>query len=803
MAVAWTITGPDGTQPLDYYKLTLIGGEFVQQGADSVELASARDYDADDVWAYEEAVTLYRDGVPYFYGEVTQTPRSGSAHHESHSYIITGPFRHFGRTYHQTWAWGSGSMDTTQVVLGKDELGADMTTMQTVEMIIDYVIAQGAPIQKGSISAGVQVWPVELKNVTCEEAMRTALRFHPQAQVWFDYSTSPPTINVQERADMAAVSLPHADKPVASTNIVRRDDLVPECVAITYETSHQVDGEMYRALEQDIWPAAKTGKELTALSALVPLEGMQQQTNKQRVKTAAIPGNLTELQTLDGAKFFLRHFPELSELIDLSNLNNSLVRFSGLYRQVLSEDGADEPDPINPNAPEITPAATPDDLPNELLEGSVEDWMRKKSGQLRVSFGVRPRTTPALSQAQIERVVELLGPYPDISAPTADDEPSPLSVNVRATDAVTKLYKGVNFWKPADEAPTGIAQGVYENLSNPHFQGSWAIIERDVGGTRYHGKKLNITGGRAEWATMNAVIQSVSWDVASGATTISFGPPDHLGPQDLIELQRMMRTNPVTWWSVDERTSNRYSAEANAGTRGDVVGGYNMPKTTKGKTSPVSYGKSTLTPHHFERDETDIYVILNPCKMPMHVTPGASSTADVKYGADSLDTYPRIPVSTSTTLWAKWETTKNGAYKSDVEVMVTEPTGAKPHIPGSPSGSSQDGVYKQKIATVDATIVSDKLKVDWKPHSPGLFWSVFDRDLESGSGADADVAQTVTSSAIKLRGISGTGGTEPSGTGVQDLWIKVEEDGDIIKITGKVDIPPCDCCSGTTNTPGP
>lgn len=784
MAVAWTITGPDGTQPLDYYKLTLIGGEFVQQGADSVELASARDYDADDVWAYEEAVTLYRDGVPYFYGEVTQTPRSGSAHHESHSYIITGPFRHFGRTYHQTWAWGSGSMDTTQVVLGKDELGADMTTMQTVEMIIDYVIAQGAPIQKGSISAGVQVWPVELKNVTCEEAMRTALRFHPQAQVWFDYSTSPPTINVQERADMTAVSLPHADKPVASTNIVRRDDLVPECVAITYETSHQVDGEMYRALEQDIYPALKTGKELTALSALIPLEGMQQQTNKQRVKVEAIPESKADPGALEWIQ---------EKIPDLKTWDGSKIEVSELVRTLVTEPGT-EPDPINPNAQLITPPADADDLPNELIEGSIEDWMRKKVGTVKVEVTVKWKDGVTWD-ADAEAVLGAFGQHT-------------FEISVRATDAVTKLYKGVNFWKPADEAPTGIAQGVYENLSNPHFQGSWAIIERDVGGTRYHGKKLNITGGRAEWATMNAVIQSVSWDVASGATTISFGPPDHLGPQDLIELQRMMRTNPVTWWSVDERTSNRYSAEANAGTRGDVVGGYNMPKTTKGKTSPVSYGKSTLTPHHFERDETDIYVILNPCKMPMHVTPGASSTADVKYGADSLDTYPRIPVSTSTTLWAKWETTKNGAYKSDVEVMVTEPTGAKPHIPGSPSGSSQDGVYKQKIATVNATIVSDKLKVDWKPHSPGLFWSVFDRDLESGSGADADVAQTVTSSAIKLRGISGTGGTEPSGTGVQDLWIKVEENGDIIKITGKVDIPPCDCppcdcCSGTTNTPGP
>ena len=118
MAASWTISGPDGIKPPAHYNLTLIGGEFTQQGEDFAELSVISDYDADPVWAHNEAVTIYRNGVRFFSGNVTLTPRSGSPGRESHSYIITGPWREFGRTYHQSWAWGSGSLETTQIVLG-------------------------------------------------------------------------------------------------------------------------------------------------------------------------------------------------------------------------------------------------------------------------------------------------------------------------------------------------------------------------------------------------------------------------------------------------------------------------------------------------------------------------------------------------------------------------------------------------------------------------------------------------------------------------------------------------------------
>jgi hypothetical protein len=59
------------------------------------------------------------------------------------------------------------------------------------------------------------------------------------------------------------------------------------------------------------------------------------------------------------------------------------------------------------------------------------------------------------------------------------------------------------------------------------------------------GRKLNVTGGQAGWATMGAGIQQVTEDVFSGTTTVTFGPPEHLGPQDLLSLSMLNRRRPV------------------------------------------------------------------------------------------------------------------------------------------------------------------------------------------------------------------------------------------------------------------
>jgi hypothetical protein len=55
------------------------------------------------------------------------------------------------------------------------------------------------------------------------------------------------------------------------------------------------------------------------------------------------------------------------------------------------------------------------------------------------------------------------------------------------------------------------------------------------------GSRLQLSGGLAAWASMTAIIQQVSMDIDSGRTTITFGPPKHLGTEDLLGLLRSFR----------------------------------------------------------------------------------------------------------------------------------------------------------------------------------------------------------------------------------------------------------------------
>ena len=69
-----------------------------------------------------------------------------------------------------------------------------------------------------------------------------------------------------------------------------------------------------------------------------------------------------------------------------------------------------------------------------------------------------------------------------------------------------------------------------------------------------------------DWAAMAAVVQRVTEDVDNGGTTITFGPPKHLGPEDLVTLLRGFRT---------QKSAIHYQARK-TGKSGDVAGAVDL-----------------------------------------------------------------------------------------------------------------------------------------------------------------------------------------------------------------------------------
>lgn len=91
--------------------------------------------------------------------------------------------------------------------------------------------------------------------------------------------------------------------------------------------------------------------------------------------------------------------------------------------------------------------------------------------------------------------------------------------------------------------PADLAESIYKSACGPFYEGHVTFTDNTPPGLGIYGpgKTLNLTGGEPAWENMAMPIQSVEFDVTTGRTTIQFGPPNHLEPQDLVSRARANR----------------------------------------------------------------------------------------------------------------------------------------------------------------------------------------------------------------------------------------------------------------------
>lgn len=109
---------------------------------------------------------------------------------------------------------------------------------------------------------------------------------------------------------------------------------------------------------------------------------------------------------------------------------------------------------------------------------------------------------------------------------------------IGAIVAIIELNEG-------ETAPAGLAAAYWAALQVVQWEGAVRLLEENCTGTLRPGKVLNISNGRAEWATMRAVVQTVTEDLFSGETVAQLGPPEHLAPQDFVQQQQIARLRPA------------------------------------------------------------------------------------------------------------------------------------------------------------------------------------------------------------------------------------------------------------------
>jgi hypothetical protein len=113
--------------------------------------------------------------------------------------------------------------------------------------------------------------------------------------------------------------------------------------------------------------------------------------------------------------------------------------------------------------------------------------------------------------------------------------------------------------------PYGLAGYIYNIESIPQYEGSYSIQEQEISDMCPMGSVLNLTGSaNAAWSTMNAQVQAIHYDIMAGRTEIRFGPANHLGAKDMVELNRANR-GPRPFYLIGSNLANQagqFSASA-------------------------------------------------------------------------------------------------------------------------------------------------------------------------------------------------------------------------------------------------
>ena len=443
-------------------------------------------------------------------------------------------------------------------------------------------------------------------NVTCAECIRRMCRWVGalgEPVLWWDYTTSPPTLHISTVDKLPSKSLPFASGQVGMT-IQRRDDLIPTAVAYRYNITGTINGQTYTQVIHDvaatIGGAPSEGAGLvSALGPIADILASGQNSNPYDAGTQAMyqnaelcPGVQTGTFDFQGASsqqatatvscqslsaggvgvsfdpatggaalaFWTELFPELARAAP----GTLAFAQSGAVPPFLTYNGATYPVTIGTDGFTVTIGGIV--YAYRFLDGTIAPWMNVGSA-------------PVMPASVLEVALTAFFTYTEQSTPAAGGTAikgqtipkKELNSTIKITNIASGTYNSMPITIAGEPIPIGLAGFIYGIASIPKYDGSFTLQETEVTDACPPGNNLNITGGLPEWATMNATPQSISYDFNAGTTRFNFGVPKHLGGGNIVER---LRVNHGPRW-VNLISSNMLNTP---GTGSGTTLGQNVPK---------------------------------------------------------------------------------------------------------------------------------------------------------------------------------------------------------------------------------
>jgi len=561
----WTLTHDGTTQSLAAWGMqsAAISEQSLTAGMFSAMMPG--DMLATIPWAYQDQVILKLDGVTKFVGVALTPQRRGAGASEVITVRFADPWWWMGQaTYTQPWyiAASSAAYDAPRVALFAGFDPGTGWVRQTIAESIADIITQcnayfgGNVMQLGTLSGDAfaeKPIPQRAKNATYEAVLRQALAWVPDAVQQWDYSTTPPTLNIVQRAEATARSFAFADGSVMMSQVIsRRDDLVVEGINITYA------GLTAAGLVAKITDAAGATTGTRIVKTVIDCTG------SANGGATSAPTSLPAVE---------REYTVVSEAVDYTSAEWWLLygdTGAETASQITVGDGCSMV--FAPNAPENAGKTDLGGCDLQWLSGGIPKSRVSANTRIALVTGYLTIETETTEEASAEpilttkvkerRIVKLLmpvtklqGDYTQVIAEASQSISGPISA------AMDNNFVGV-----------GVAAKLLAVWSVPQFDGELTITKDECDLTARLGDVVNLTGGLEEWETMNATIIGMTRELTTGTTTLQLGVATHLGLDEYVGLIKMSRTRVVPALDLDaQATGNTPSSAPSPNDLDDLV----------------------------------------------------------------------------------------------------------------------------------------------------------------------------------------------------------------------------------------
>ena len=210
------------------------------------------------------------------------------------------------------------------------------------------------------------------------------------------------------------------------------------------------------------------------------------------------------------------------------------------------------------------------DVETEMIQISSEAWWKKHLPFLDhvLSFSIKnPTRTGKLTNELVSGAIaewmdcevenDVIRAYISYDSDFESVENKEIAIKINATNADSKTYSNLVNYTTEEQVPSNLAEQIYLSTCDLQYDGRVRYTMREIDDVEFLGARINILGGDIEWSTMNAVVQSVEENIATGDRNIQVGPAKHLGPDDLSEMTKSNRKR-----SERKISKNRASGES-------------------------------------------------------------------------------------------------------------------------------------------------------------------------------------------------------------------------------------------------